>query len=206
MIVVATGLAASALGATAIREANASRRADSTVPSDSSTAPAAQPVTSTQATTPTIAAADSSASKAQTSTPDVTSAAAPTNALKPAARLTPIIPIGASSLPNGVGAVRSDSAVVVSFDIPMIRTRFPDKFEHFVRATLPAVYGPLVDSILAKVPTGSFARQGSLLTELPSRGVRIPIDSTWELRVYPETRPGQDGPLVIRYRATTASR
>jgi hypothetical protein len=91
--------------------------------------------------------------------------------------------------------------VTVSFDVPSMRTRVPEKFEHVIRATLPAIYGPAVDSVLARVPAGTMARQGDLMTELPSRGIRIPMNSTWELRVYPETRQGQDGPLVVRYRA-----
>jgi hypothetical protein len=50
------------------------------------------------------------------------------------------------------------------------------------------------------MPVGAIAEQGDLLTELPSRGVRIPLNGAWMVRLFPETRPGQDGPLVIRYR------
>jgi hypothetical protein len=76
----------------------------------------------------------------------------------------------------------------------------PDKFERFVRTTLPAVYGPGIDSVLSKIAVGGLASQGNLVTELPSAGVRIPVNDAWELRLFPETRKGQDGPLVVRYR------
>jgi hypothetical protein len=39
---------------------------------------------------------------------------------------------------------------------------------------------------------------------MPAQGVRIPVNGTWMLRLFPETRPGQDGPLVIRYRVRVA--
>jgi len=107
---------------------------------------------------------------------------------------------------DGVAAFRSDSGVTLSFDMPLVRTRRPEKFEQFVRSTLPAIYGPRIDSVLAKLPAGSLAQQGNLISELPSRGMRIPVDSAWDVRVYPETRKGLEGPLVIRYRAVTAAR
>jgi hypothetical protein len=28
----------------------------------------------------------------------------------------------------------------------------------------------------------------------------------WSIQLYPETRPGQDGPLVVRYRVSVVSR
>lgn len=128
------------------------------------------------------------------------SAAAPSTAVHAATPLLPVIPVGQSTLADGVMAARTDSGVVLSFDLPMIRTRMPVKFEHFVRTTLPEIYGPPADSALAKMPDGTIASQGDLLTELPTRGVRIPAEGGWTLVVYPETRPGYDGPLVIRYR------
>ena len=116
--------------------------------------------------------------------------------------LAPVIPMGQSTLAAGVVAARTDSSVLVSFDAPMLRTRMPVKFESFVRSTLPAIYGPAVDSALGKLGDGGIARQGDLLTELPTRGVRIPMRDGWTIALFPETRPGQDGPLVIRYRVS----
>ena len=116
--------------------------------------------------------------------------------------LQPIIAPGTTALDSGVIAVRSDSDVTLLFDTPMIRTRIPEKFERFVRATLPALYGREVDSLLQRIPQGALASQGDLLNELPQRGVRI-MSNGWRLVVYPGTRPGQDGPLVIRARIVT---
>jgi hypothetical protein len=96
--------------------------------------------------------------------------------------------------------------VTLTFDTPKARTRRPEKFEQFVRMTLPSIYGKKVDSALATIPSGSLAHQGDLLTELPSRGMRIPVDSAWEIRVFPETRKGVEGPLVVRYRALAVAR
>jgi hypothetical protein len=137
-----------------------------------------------------------------------TVASAPTKNPPPAnhsadrAPLAPVIPMGQSTLAAGVVAARTDSSVLVSFDAPMLRTRMPVKFESFVRSTLPAIYGPEVDSALGKLADGGIARQGDLLTELPTRGVRIPVRDGWTIALFPETRPGQDGPLVIRYRVS----
>jgi hypothetical protein len=198
-IVVAVGLGATAFGATAIRAKGGTRRTASaashplplnamvSVRSDSSSVPINPP--------PNVATVDST----------VTVTPAPTVAARPSAPISPVIPAGASPLADGMSAFRVDSAVTVSFDLPSMRTRVPEKFEHVIRETLPAIYGPAVDSVLARVPAGAMARQGNLMTELPSRGIRIPMSSAWELRVYPETRQGQDGPLVVRYRAVAVA-
>jgi hypothetical protein len=127
-------------------------------------------------------------------------ASTPSTPVASVAPLSPVIPIGPSTISDGITAVRADSGVTLSFDTPMLRTRIPAKFEQFVRTTLPAVYGHGLDSLLAKIPDGAIAGQGDLISELPGRGVRIPIGAAWMLRLYPETRPGQDGPLVVRYR------
>ena len=100
--------------------------------------------------------------------------------------------------------MRNDTDVVVSFDLQDIRTRRGDKFEAIVRSTLPAVYGPSAAELLTRIPDGAIAGQGNLMTELPRRGVRIPVTTGWAIRVFPEIRPGRDGPLVIRYRAVLA--
>ncbi len=116
--------------------------------------------------------------------------------------LVPVIAPGESALGENITALRSDSVVMLSFDAPMLRTRRPEKFEAFLRTTLRQVYGAAIDSSLAKIPEGGLAGQGNLLYDLPTRGIHIPVSAAWKLDVYPEIRPGQDGPLVIRYRAS----
>ena len=194
-IVVATSLAASALGATAIRGRNAARRAESA-------AKAANPPVATVATLSTPASSPvgahvDSMGRSATQTSSVKSISGNVSATAP---LMLIVPPGESPLPDGVTAFRDDAVVTVAFDTPLARTRVAEKFERFVRATLPAVFGSGADSALAKLPIGALASQGNLITELPTTGVRIPVGSVWEIRVYPETRKGLDGPLVIRYR------
>ena len=187
-IVVATFVTVSAFGATAIRGRNAAHKADSsTSPSANAATPA--PIVASAPAEPQPPAANPVVGPAATSTVVVPS-------------VVPIIPVGESMLADGVAASRSDGIVTVSFDKSMIRTRIPDKFERFLRATLPAIYGARVDSSLTRLPIGALARQGDLITVLPASGVRIPIDAAWELRVFPETRPGVGGPLVVRYRTT----
>jgi hypothetical protein len=122
------------------------------------------------------------------------------------APFAPVVPQGQSSLPDGPTAVRADSLVTVSFDTPMIRTRIAAKFERLVRSTLPAVYGRSIESVLSRIPEGGIARQGDLVSELPTRGVRIPVNSEWTIALYPETRPGLDGPLVVRYRVSVVGK
>jgi hypothetical protein len=114
--------------------------------------------------------------------------------------LVPILAHGETTLSQGITATRSDSSVIVRFDVDGLRTRRRDKFERLVRETLPAVYGHRADSVLAGMPDGAIAGQGDLLTELPSRGVRLALNDGWKLTLFPETRPGRDGPLVVRYR------
>ncbi len=115
-----------------------------------------------------------------------------------------VIARGQSTLVGGAIAVRGDSEVVVTFDNQTMRTRRADKFEQVVRATLVSVYGAPMKEVLSSMPVGAIAEQGDLVSELPSRGVRIPLNGAWMLRLFPETRPGQDGPLVIRYRVRIA--
>jgi hypothetical protein len=92
--------------------------------------------------------------------------------------------------------------VRVHFDTPSGRTRRPEKFEQIVRATLPAIYGPAVDSLLARIPAGTMATAGNLMTDLPKRGLRLSLGTAgWMLALWPETRLGHGGPLVTTYRA-----
>lgn len=114
----------------------------------------------------------------------------------------PIVAEGRTALGEGVVAVRVGDTVAVHFDTPLARTRRHDKFERIVRATLPAVFGALADSALRAVPPGTLSRGADLLTELPTRGVHLPTTGGATLALWPATRPGRDGPLVVAYRAT----
>jgi hypothetical protein len=118
------------------------------------------------------------------------------------APLSPVVPQGQSIIPDSLLATRADSVVTVSFDRTMIRTRNPWKFERLVRSTLPALYGPAADSALSRIPEGGLARQGDLINELPTRGMRIPVSPGWTFTLFPITRPGHDGPLVTQYRVS----
>jgi hypothetical protein len=118
--------------------------------------------------------------------------------------VTPVLPSGRTVLADSAIVSVTDSLVAVDFDEIMLRTRRPVKFENFVRSTLSAIYGAPVRRALDALPDGAIASQGDLLTELPHTGVRIPLDSGHVMMVWPETRPGEDGPLVIRFRVTVS--
>jgi len=118
------------------------------------------------------------------------------------APLQPTVRVGETPLGAGATATRGDSGVIVAFDTPELRTRLPEKFERYLRATLPQVYGARVDTILVSIPAGKLTAQGNLLYDLPMRGIQIPLQSGWRLDVFPAIRPGRDGPLVVRYRAS----
>ena len=133
----------------------------------------------------------------------VTSVASVTTPLAP--ELAPVIGEGRSDLGDGVVAERSGDEVKVYFDTPLTRTRRPEKFETVVRATLPQLYGPAADSALAAIPAGALVPREGLLTELPVQGFSIPVRDGLSVRVWPEIRPGQEGPLVVRYRAKVVS-
>lgn len=160
-------------------------------------------------------AKDSGTSAAAANGPN-TSATVPTNvpvaqqgelARRDGAPASPVIAMGQTSLGNGVTAVRDDSTVTLAFDTPDIRTRMPDKFERFIRTTLPRIYGAAADSALAALPMGNIvSSQKVLLYDLPTRGIHIALHAGWSIALYPETRAGQDGPLVVRYRASVVDR
>ena len=116
--------------------------------------------------------------------------------------LGPVVAPGTTELPEGLSVVRAGDSLTVHFDTELGRTRRPEKFERIVRETLPMIYGATAESLLAGVPAGAIAGAGELLTELPARGVRIPTADGRTLLLRPETRPGRDGPLVVRYIAT----
>jgi hypothetical protein len=115
-------------------------------------------------------------------------------------RLAFAVPEGRTALRDSVFAVRAGDSVIVHFDNMLTRTRRPDKFERVLRETLPAVYGARADSLLAALPDGKILGGGELLTELPARGIHLSVGDKWRLDIWPETRPGRDGPLVVRYR------
>ena len=164
------------------------------------------------ATTATVVAAAPSPSAALAiPAPATTSqpvAVTPTVPARPAARrqpvssvvVVPVVPQGQSVVGDSLLVVRADSSVTLSFDRTMVRTRIPDKFERFVRSTLPALYGAVADSALSRIPEGGLARQGDLINELPARGMRIPVAPGLSIALYPITRSGRDGPLVTQYR------
>ena len=122
---------------------------------------------------------------------------------RPAApRLLPAISEGRRELGDSMFAVREGLQVTVHFDTDERRTRYDWKFEDVVRATLPIVYGPEAQAALDSIPEGTFAR-GDLLNELPAKGIALENPGGQELlRVFPITRPGRDGPLVVAYRVT----
>ncbi|MGQ0713832.1 MAG: hypothetical protein ACT4PJ_08870 [Gemmatimonadaceae bacterium] len=133
----------------------------------------------------------------------VTSVASVTSA--PAPELAPVIGEGRTELRDGIVAERGADEITVFFDKPLTRTRRPEKFETLVRATLPQIYGDRVEAALAAIPVGSLVPSQGLTTELPTQGLWIPVADGPSLRLWPETRPGEDGPLVVRYRVAIAS-
>lgn len=132
-----------------------------------------------------------------------TEAATATRPAPPAAWLVPRTAAGRTALRTpATFAQRDGDAVTVHFDEVMTRTRRADKFERIVRATLPEVYGAAADSLLAAVKPGTLVGGDDLVTELPERGIRLAHPSGAALVLWPETRPGRDGPLVVAYRVT----
>jgi len=132
----------------------------------------------------------------------VTDTATPTTATAPAApSLEPSIAEGRRQLGDSVFAIREGPVVTVHFDTESLRTRLDWKFEGVVRATLPLVFGPNARAALDSIPTGTLARGGDLMTELPTRGIALRMGNQ-TLKVWPVTRQGRDGPLVVGYRAS----
>jgi hypothetical protein len=129
--------------------------------------------------------------------------AAPAPATSPEPKgLQPTITEGRRDLIDSIYAVREGTDVTVHFDTETLRTRFDWKFEGVVRATLPLIYGQDVRVALDSIPTGTFVRGGGLLTDLPERGIPLAVGEH-RIRVWPITRPGRDGPIVVGYRATS---
>jgi hypothetical protein len=117
----------------------------------------------------------------------------------------PIVAEGRTELGDSVFAERAGGEVTVHFDTELLRTRLDEKFERVVRLTLPKVYGPEVSARLDSVSPGQFVRGGNLLTDLPSRGIALTLPAhNRTLMLYPVTRQGQEGPIVVGYRTTVA--
>jgi hypothetical protein len=123
-----------------------------------------------------------------------------------AAAWTPVLLAGRTELADSMYAINTADSISVHFDTQDLRTRRRDKFEHVVRTTLPAVYGARADSLLATIPEGQLAVGGDLLGELPTRGITLPARDGWAVTLWPGTRPGRDGPLVVSYRVTARAR
>jgi hypothetical protein len=120
---------------------------------------------------------------------------------KPAiAPMSIVLPQGRTDLPDSLFATRSGDTVAVHFDTSPARTRRADKFDHIVRQTLRAVYGTVADTLLAMVPEGHLAAPNELLGSLPSRGIHLATADGRKVGLWPETRPGRDGLLVVAYR------
>ena len=113
--------------------------------------------------------------------------------------LQPTIAEGRNHLVDSVFADRAGQDVTVHFDTETLRTRFDWKFEGVVRATLPLVFGQEARVALDSIPAGTWVRGGALLTELPQRGIPLGVGQH-RLRIWPITRQGRDGPLVVGYR------
>ena len=120
----------------------------------------------------------------------------------PGMPLIPLVPEGTSPLSDSMSVVRQGDTMLVHFDTELARTRRPEKFDAVVRATLVQIYGPAAETLLSGIAPGTLARGGDLLAELPTRGIRLPAGDGRTLSLWPVTRPGRDGPLVVSYRAT----
>jgi len=157
---------------------------------------------------PTTPAVDSAAAATSRSAakpvPTPVAASVPTAATSSAPSghaMTLQVPLGRTGLRDSMYVERDADSVVVHFDTELARTRRRDKFEATVRATLPVLYGTRADSMLAALPDGAITGGQDLVSEAAVRGVRLPIPAGGTLELWPVTRPGRDGPLVVGYRA-----
>lgn len=125
--------------------------------------------------------------------PAASRAAAPASA--------PVVPPGRTALSGGIFAERSGDTVVVNFDTQGARTRRSDKFENVVRETLPAILGEPARMALERVTPGTLVPPGQLVATVGSTPLRLPVGDGRVVTVAPGSRMGQDGPLVVTYRA-----
>ena len=75
-----------------------------------------------------------------------------------------------------------------------------DKFEHVVRETLPLILGEPAQRALEKVVPGTLVAPGQLVAS-SAAPLRLPVGDGRAVVVTPGSRMGQDGPLVVTYRA-----
>ena len=137
--------------------------------------------------------------------PDSTVVSVASVTTPPVTELAPTIGEGKTSLRDGIIAQRQGDEIMVLFDTPAARTRRAEKFEAVLRATLPQIFGASVDSALAAMPAGTLVPPHGLTTDLPTQGLYVPVSGGSTLRIWPETRPGEDGPLIVRYRVLVVS-
>lgn len=116
--------------------------------------------------------------------------------------LAPLVAPGRTEVGDGLYIERAGETVTVHFDTPTTRTRRRDKFESVVRRTLPEVYGSAAEAILSSIPEGTLVDPTIMVTDIAERGRGVRLDSGdgWKFSLWPETRQGEDGPLVVSYR------
>jgi hypothetical protein len=143
--------------------------------------------------------------KAERPKPEQPAAEPPTKASTAAVEnadvpLEPLVAPGRTEVGDGLYIERLGQTVTVHFDTPETRTRRRDKFERVVRRTLPEIYGSAAEALLSSIPQGSLVEPVDLVTEIAERGVKLDAGDGWKVSLWPETRPGTDGPLVVSYR------
>lgn len=129
-----------------------------------------------------------------------TPAEPPADVAKADVPLEPLVGPGRTEVGDGLYIERLGQTVTVHFDTPETRTRRRDKFERVVRRTLPEIYGSAAEALLSSIPQGSLVEPVDLVTEIAERGVKLDAGDGWKVSLWPETRPGTDGPLVVSYR------
>ena len=198
--------AAIALGVATLGAAGAAGMLDSELRAAGFTIPA-----QSASATPPLSAAQSAPeipptlAPAASVVPESTVVSAASVTTPPAAELAATIGEGRTALREGIVAEREGDEITVHFDTPSARTRRPEKFEGILRATLPQIFGASVDSALIASPPGTLVPPHGLTTDLPTQGLYVPMPGGATLRIWPGTRPGEDGPLVVRYRVLVVS-
>lgn len=195
-----------ALGVATLGAAGAAGMLDSELRAAGFTLPAQSLPSKPTVPTPEPASDIVPASPSPTSaTPDSTVVSAASVTTPPAPELAATIGEGRTALRDGIVAERRGEEITVHFDTPLSRTRRPEKFEGILRSTLPQIFGAGVDSALVAMPAGALVPAHGLTTDLPTQGLYVPLPGGSTLRIWPGTRPGEDGRLVVRYRVLVVS-
>lgn len=198
-------ISAIALGVATLGAAGAAGMLDSELRAAGFTIPAQSELSRPSVATPQPASEIPPApAPAASAAPDSTVVSTASVTTPPAAELAATIGEGRTSLRDGIVAERHGDEIIVSFDTPLTRTRRPEKFEAILRVTLPQIFGARVDSALAAMPAGTLVPAQGMTTDLPTQGLYVPVPGGPTLRIWPATRPGEDGPLVVRYRVLLA--